>query len=114
MAVCTSQNSLIQISTLPNLRVFDSACNIRSRARLYTTIIEKSEALNTLVAVIHHAIKARGSYLLMDDRLKHICGDNYAEDTSSNRDLIAAFAEKHQLSWHMNEGLLMFTPGSVK
>jgi hypothetical protein len=50
----------------------------------------------------------------MDDRLKHICGDNYAKDTSSNRDLIAAFSEKHQFSWHMTEGRPMFTPGSVK
>src|SRR5436190_23842129 len=68
-------------------------------------IIEKSEALNQLVAVIHNAIRARGFYLFMDDRLKHICGDDYTEDTSLHRDLIAKFAEKHHLCWRMTNGL---------
>jgi hypothetical protein len=85
-----------------------------SPVRLYTAIVEKSEALKELVAVIRQAIKARGFYLLTDDRLKHICGDNHTKDTSSNRDLIAAFSEKHQFSWHMMEGRPIFTSGSVK
>ena len=92
----------------------DSACDMGSPVRLYTAIVEKSEALKELVAVIRQAIKAHGFYLLMDDRLEHICGDNYTKDTSSNRDLIAAFSEKHHFSWHMTEGRPMFTAGSVK
>jgi hypothetical protein len=85
-----------------------------SSIRLYMTIVEKSEALKELVAVIRQSIRAHGFYLLMDDRLEHICGDNYTKDTSSNRDLIAAFSEKHHFSWHMTEGRPMFTSGSVK
>jgi hypothetical protein len=85
-----------------------------SPVRLYTAIVEKSEALKQFVAVIRQAIKAQGSYLLMDDRLRHICGDNYSDDTSTNRDLIAAFSEKHQFCWHMTEGKPMFTSGSAK
>jgi hypothetical protein len=92
----------------------DSACDMGSPVRLYTAIVEKSEALKELVAVIRQAIKARGFYLLMDDHLKYICGANYTKDTSSNRDLIAAFSEEHQFSWHMTEGRPMFTAGSVK
>jgi hypothetical protein len=75
---------------------------------------ETSTTLEELVNVIHPAIAARGFYILMDERLKHICGDGYAEDTSSNRDLIAAFAKKHQLAWRRTEGMVIFMPSPPK
>jgi hypothetical protein len=71
---------------------------------------EASDALDDLAHVIHLSIKARGLYVLMDQRLKHICGDGYADDTSANRDAIAEFARKNDLAWRRTEGMVVFTP----
>jgi hypothetical protein len=50
----------------------------------------------------------------MEDRMKHICGEDYAEDRPVNRDLIVRFAEKHQLAWRITNGVLMFMQWPMK
>jgi hypothetical protein len=64
-----------------------------------------------LVDAISDGITRRGFYLLTDDRLSLICGDDYApNDLTSKRDNLNDFAKKHGWSATVHGGSVMFLP----
>ena len=72
-----------------------------------------SDDLKSLLEMIHHCFQRRGFYLLMDDRLKLICGDDYSgENTVSKTNAVAAFAEEHGFCGLIIDGIATFTPRS--
>lgn len=69
----------------------------------------KLAELLVFVTTIRLGIAQRGFYILLDDRIKLICGPNYATDTA-DRDTLRHFAATHGWFVEVEAAAVTFWP----
>lgn len=74
------------------------------------SVSQKANALNALIDTIRRGIADRGFFLLMDDRIKLICGDDCNETTDllPHFAVVSAFSERHKWRSQIHENTVTF------